>query len=158
MRIDEHAGRAVRDNRPDELGDREHARFDVHVRIQQARRQVAALCLITWCFRQSYARRPAQHRQSAHRRWQYPYSPGSLRTGHTQRPLRITRSAGCGPWRRLLSASGGALDIFGYAIISALLKRNRRHGRLVMLLDQCIGRSIVIIWPCLTTSLPATTV
>ena len=41
VRVDEHAGGAVRQHGADELGHRQHARFDVHVRVQQPGHQIS---------------------------------------------------------------------------------------------------------------------
>ena len=49
VRVDEHAGGAVRQDRPHKLGHGQHARFDVHMPIQQARHQVLAVCFDDAC-------------------------------------------------------------------------------------------------------------
>ena len=41
VRIDEHRGRAVRDDGAGELGDRHHAALDMHVRVAEAGHEVA---------------------------------------------------------------------------------------------------------------------
>ena len=44
MWVDEHAGGAMWQNRPHELGHGQHARFDMHMPVQQARHQVFPGC------------------------------------------------------------------------------------------------------------------
>ena len=59
VRVNEHAGRAVRQHRPHEFGDRQHGRFHVHMPIQKTRHQEPAACFDHACiFCQWYVQRP----------------------------------------------------------------------------------------------------
>ena len=45
MRVDEHGGRAMRDDGAGELGHRHHAAFDMHMPVAQTRHEISAIGL-----------------------------------------------------------------------------------------------------------------